>query len=608
MFDLFHRGDSDDSIEGVTPIRRKILGLVLALSIVPNLIIGLALNLQFSALLERQAAEIATQFMRQNEGYLSLYLTELEQATATAVSNDEALALLRAPRHEGFYESLQAQRRLAESVDRSLYLRTDIMSFDVYAANGLSQVEGVPRYFAIEELDDEIWYARLSRADDRTVWAYEAATRSLVHARKIVDARTGDLLGYAAATIPTYRIESVLRRSRTEVHEYLALYDITTGRVAGPSDLPDELGSAMRDAYGQLVSTAERTRVVEIDDRLMVGTRVGDTSLQLVMFVETRSILRDAQRLRSFSIGVFLLVTVLMIAVWMQFSRRLTEPLSALAQTMNSFREGETMRVAPVQTNDEIGEVAKSYNAMLKRLNSLIREVYEEQLHRREAEWSALQAQINPHFLNNTLNSIASLSRARGVPEITQMVTSLAKLFRIVLTEQEKRIPLARELEYVRQYLRIQEVRYKERLRVEFAVDPNARQCLIPGFILQPLVENAIEHGIEPVESGGSILITARLAGDEACGEEGSVARRLLLEVRDDGAGMQPDRVGEVLRENRSRSGRIGLWNVLQRVRATEGDRSAVDIESRPGEGTAVQITIPVHQSEETHEVSRSRG
>lgn len=586
----------------MVPIRTKMLTLVLALSIVPNFIAGIAINYQFNTLFEDQAAEIATQFMRQSEGYLSLYLRELEQSVATAVTTDEFMEALRLPRFDEFFDSLQALRELRVSIDRTLNLRTDVVALDIYAANGLSQVERVPRFFAIDDLPGTLWFDRLIESGEQTVWAYEASSRSLVHGRQITDATTGEVLGYSAARIPTYRIEGVLRRSRLGVHEFLALYDATTRQVAGPSSLPTTLAEEIQSVYDRNRHPSDVVLVTDIGDRLMVGTSVGQTALRLVMFVESRSILRSAQALRLSSLAVFVLTTLLTILVWVQFSRRITGPLVRIADTMNAFREGQTMQVAEVTTNDEIGEVAKSYNAMLRRLNSLIREVYEEQLHRKEAEWSALKAQINPHFLNNTLNSIASLARSKGAPEITQMVTSLAKLFRIVLSEQGELIPLSQELEYVRQYLRIQEVRYRDRLSSHFDISREAAQLLVPSFVLQPLVENAIEHGFEPIEGHCEIWIRAGLTGP-AEGE------RLELEVEDNGEGMDPERVRDVLAENRSRSGRIGLWNVRRRVQSINPEVGDVEVASTPGCGTTVRIVLPVLKgTEETHEVSRGRS
>lgn len=588
------------------PIRRKILFLVLALSILPNLIAGIVLNRQFDALLSKQAAEIAGRYMKQSEGYLSLYLDELESATARAVSNSEALAILRQPRHDSVYESLPDQRALAGAVERSLYLRTDITSLNVYATNGLSHVDRAIRFFAIDELDGKRWFEALRDAEDSSIWEYEAATKSLIHARRVTDMETGRLLAYAAARIPTYRIENVLRRSRIGVQEELALYDATSRAVVGPSNLSPELRDSLRDTPPEEFADHARVGVRFGEERVVLSTVVGSTPLRLVMFVRTEALLQETNALRRYGLIVFVVATALVIVAWMQFANRITRPLTSLADTMNAFREHETMRRTRVETNDEIGQVAESYNAMLDRLNALIREVYEEQLHRKDAEISAMQAYINPHFLNNTLNSIGSLARARGAPEIAQMVTSLAKLFRIVLSRRDKRVSLSQELEYVTQYLKIQQIRYGERLTVEYDIPDEAKQLLVPSFILQPLVENALEHGLEPQEHGGRIQLRARVEGQS-----------FVLEVEDDGVGMETDRARALLHGEPRAGGRVGLRNVAERIRALEGPEFGTEIDSRPGSFTTVRLRLPRRRktdsgeeahSEVDHELSRRSG
>jgi two-component system sensor histidine kinase YesM len=549
--------------------------------------------------------------MDQSEGYLSLYLDELESATAASVSNSDALAILRRPAYESVYESLPDQRALAEAVERSLYLRTDITTLNVYATNGLSHVDRVIRFFAIEELEGKRWFETLRDSEDSSIWEYEASTKSLIHARRVTDMESGRLLAYAAARIPTYRIENVLRRSRIGVQEEVALYDTTSSAVVGPYNLSPELGETLRDTPPEEFANERGVGMRFGDEHLILSTAVGSTPLRLVMFVRTEALLQETSALRRYGLIVFVVATILVILVWMQFANRITRPLMALTETMNAFREHETMRRATVETNDEIGDVARSYNAMLDRLNALIREIYEEQLHRKDAEISAMQAYINPHFLNNTLNSIGSLARARGAPEIAQMVTSLAKLFRIVLSRREKRVSLSQELEYVTQYLKIQQIRYGDRLAVSYQIPDEAKQLMVPSFILQPLVENALEHGLEPQEGGGRIALRARIDGES-----------FSLEVEDDGVGMEAGRVEAVLQDEPPKGGRVGLQNVAQRIRALEGPEFGIEIDSDAGRFTTVRLRLPKRfhadsgktdageaaHSEESHEIPRSRG
>ena len=192
-----------------------------------------------------------------------------------------------------------------------------------------------------------------------------------------------------------------------------------------------------------------------------------------------------------------------------------------------------------------------------------------------EAQLHSLRLQLNPHFLFNTLNAITALipTEPRGAEK---MVTGLSELLRASLhSAGEQEVPLARELDHLRLYVDIQQTRFGGRLAVAFDVDPATRSALVPSLVLQPLVENAIRHGIAPRGSGGSVLVRAARAGDE-----------LLLEVRDDGIGAEVEN-GRLAREG------VGLSNTRERLRRLHGERHDFSYETSPGAGFAVRLTLP---------------
>jgi sensor histidine kinase YesM len=195
--------------------------------------------------------------------------------------------------------------------------------------------------------------------------------------------------------------------------------------------------------------------------------------------------------------------------------------------------------------------------------------------HLHEARLRALQAQLQPHFLFNTLNGIATLLR-RDPAAAEEMLTSLSDLLRIALSASSRQeIPLGEELGFLDRYLEIQRMRFGDRLRYERAVDPEALTCPVPALLLQPLVENAIRHGIEPSGNPGCVCITARLVGEN-----------LLIIVQDNGVGFQP------ARQDRPPGG-VGLSNVRERLRALYGEAHDLRIEPPEGGGCAVTLTLP---------------
>ena len=202
-----------------------------------------------------------------------------------------------------------------------------------------------------------------------------------------------------------------------------------------------------------------------------------------------------------------------------------------------------------------------------------------------EARLDALQRQINPHFLFNTLNSIASLVRSK--PELArEMIVKLANILRVLLKDREAFVTFSEELAFTDDYLDIEVVRFGEKLRVAKDIAPDTLQVVVPSMLLQPLIENSIKHGLEPRIEGGTVTLRSRITDDG----------RLLVEVEDDGVGIAP---GRSMPGHISRSGSgIGMKNVRERMQVLYGDAAEVSIESRPGRGTKVALTMPVIEGE----------
>jgi two-component system, LytTR family, sensor kinase len=201
-----------------------------------------------------------------------------------------------------------------------------------------------------------------------------------------------------------------------------------------------------------------------------------------------------------------------------------------------------------------------------------------------EARLDALQRQINPHFLFNTLNSITSLVRSQ--PELArEMIVKLANILRVLLKDREAFLPLREELRFTDDYLDIEVVRFGDKLKVVKEIAHNTLDIVVPGMLLQPLIENSIKHGLEPRISGGTVTLRSRIT------DQG----RLLVEVEDDGVGMAPERVDVSSVSGLVRSGNgIGVRNVRERMQVLYGDLATVEINSRPGRGTKVTLLMPI--------------
>ena len=281
---------------------------------------------------------------------------------------------------------------------------------------------------------------------------------------------------------------------------------------------------------------------------------------------------------------------VLVVIVSFKFSRTLTNPIFKLKRLMKQAESGDLTVRFNFQHNDEIGELGQSFNHMIARIDQLIQMVYVEQENKRTAEMKSLQEQIKPHFLYNTLDTISWMARDYDAEDIVRLVDALTNMFRIGLSHGKDIITVKEEITHVSNYLYIQKIRYKDKLNYVIHVDESLYAVEVPKLILQPLVENAIYHGVKAKRGGGTITITGVPEGEN-----------LVFTVQDDGAGMPQEKVEELNRRMSERSvldekKSFGLFYIRERIQLCYGKGYGVHVESTLGEGTRVTITLPLYQ------------
>lgn len=282
------------------------------------------------------------------------------------------------------------------------------------------------------------------------------------------------------------------------------------------------------------------------------------------------------------------LLTVLALAV--QFSKGITKPIEALIARMKQAQKGDfslgdldDASVVAKLPMDEVGQLHRTFRTMIGRIDELITENYAKQLTIKETEFKALQAQINPHFLYNTLESVNWLAKLNGQPQISSMVEALGFLLRNSMSLKDSLITVGQEIDIVRHYVQIQQYRFAERLDFRLDVPERLHRYCIPKLTLQPLLENAIHHALEPSVDPCRIAIRAV--------EE---AESFLLVVEDDGPGMSPERLELVRAGDASTNGKgIGLSNIGERIALSFGEAYGIQVDSEPGAGTRVAIRLP---------------
>ena len=289
---------------------------------------------------------------------------------------------------------------------------------------------------------------------------------------------------------------------------------------------------------------------------------------------------------------IALMAGVLLVALWL--SMRIVQPLTDIQVSMQRIERNldDNRMSLPEEGFAEYASLAHSYNVMLRRIRGLMQETVDRQEQLRRMEIGALQEQINPHFLYNTLDSIVRVMETGRTPEAIEMVQALAKLFRLSINNGDYFLTVEQEMDYARNYLTIQQVRYKKRFKYELYMDESIKGLPCPKIILQPLIENSLKHGMSDMP-GCTLIVRARQEG-----------YNIVLSVEDDGLGIPPEKLKklqEMLRDDsnimvkKSRYG-IGLRNTNRRIKLLYGSDYGLTIESEVEERTCVTITFPKHR------------
>lgn len=333
--------------------------------------------------------------------------------------------------------------------------------------------------------------------------------------------------------------------------------------------------------------------IQELDNNIYILTELIQDNIQYYIYYQTRSM--DAvtsalnHQIQSFTILCGLLVFVLVVLtviVTYLITSGILRPVKMLYDVTQRVSEGDLSARADIHSKDEIEILANSFNNMADSMQDLIRKTKEDEQKMRRLDLRLLQEQINPHFLYNTLDTIVWLIECNKADEAVNMVVTLSDFFRLVLSRGKEIISLREEERHIRSYLEIQEVRYRDILEYHIQIEAELYDYQILKLSLQPLVENALYHGIKYKRAKGYIHISGEKAGDV-----------LHLTVSDNGIGMEEDELAELQKEIerpcRETEKGFGLANVNERIRMYFGADYGMRVTSEKGKGTVVELTIP---------------
>ena len=354
------------------------------------------------------------------------------------------------------------------------------------------------------------------------------------------------------------------------------------------SDIPaEQLDVDMLDDSTEVYSIA-----AGYDAQLMVRYHIGVHDLYLIEIIPNGPLQRQIPYLSDSLVISLLAILVLGLLLAFLLHRMITPPITALQNRITKISSGDFSFDPAIEWNNELGDIGRGINSMSASVTALMDHRLEDEKQKQDLEYRMLQNQINPHFIYNTLNSIKWMATIQHAPGIAEMVTALSRLLKSVSKSNERLVPLYEEFALLNDYFTIQQYRYGGTITLDVSYIEDEKlnhSCLIPRFTLQPLVENAIFHGIEPKGSAGEV--TLRVERDTANGD-------VLIRLTDDGIGMTAEQAAKALQEPgpeeaAAKYRHVGMWNVHKRLQYSFGEAYGLSIESEPGVGTTVMVRLP---------------
>ncbi len=586
-------------------LRSRLMAAFSLLLIVPFITLVLVLSQESSKLIRQSIETSTSQTIEQFGSHVNTSMTQVEEIGNQVMSNRVTQEWITAQmsRESSVEERLLAKQKLLEYVSSYSINNSSGISIGVFSDFGGGVWTQDRTYL------EQDWYARFIEEDKRWTKAHSDPDQAdtIMKARLVnsymlplVQLQSFTKSGFVKINYPTSVLRDAIEKIRfgETGRAYLLASD---GSSVLNQQLPEESVSILSAGLAEIkAAQSHATSGVfpikrEDDSYLLFYRYFEEQDWYVIGEVPEKELFVKIDQIRRtmLFISLILLMLIILVAFWLSYG--ITRPLTSMARAMKHVERGEFAQafsmMPSVRTgHSEVGYVTRVFENMTTRLRYLIETEFETNLRRKNAEYKALLLQINPHFFNNTLEIISGLAAMKKNDVLMDATEALGQMMRYSLNLNSDLVKVKEEMNYIRDYLFILQLRYEERLHVEIEEDMAASQLMIAKFILQPIVENAVKYSLE--ESGvAKISLQVRTEQD-----------RLHIAVADNGIGMDAALIAHLMGELsnadsvdilNSGGDSIGLRNVLARCRLYYGEQLKVSIESRRGEGTEIRISIP---------------
>lgn len=403
-----------------------------------------------------------------------------------------------------------------------------------------------------------------------------------------------DVIGYAVCDIDSKVIRSIMEKYSTDKTMFMWLQPsgdrpaVSIGSLEGKDvDYYKEISAKI-----QTTSSGDVAKLLTTSKRVFFQVPQKKYNMDAYSLMPRSLLVQNQRALTKNLIFIALIMIIAATILTILVSRGLTKPLDKLMQTIERIKGGETHLRVDIHNRDEVGILGQSFNEMLDQMEVLISQEYETKLLLNRAEYKALQAQINPHFLYNTLDTMSSIAQIQNCPEVSGLSQSLSNIFRYSLDMKNPFSTVAKEIVHLKNYIYVMNVRMRDNVKYTFDIDETVLQDTVPRISIQPLVENALNHGLRNTRGEKEVIVCAQV-------REGN----LWISVQDNGVGMDAAKVNEILEKNDinlvEKGSSIGLNNINARMKMLYGKEYGIHVESEVGKGTRIYLKIPRVKMEE---------
>jgi two-component system sensor histidine kinase YesM len=519
------------------------------------------------------------------ERILKIEDINVQLLTNTAVQKQLSILADADETDQNLFELRNIGKTLKRELESFALPTSDVVSMSIVSDKGdvfsVNKVTGRGIEFAFNK--EEIYAAK-----GTTLWGVVGSENDICIAKAILNLSTMKPIGYISMVYESEYLSNIVKDNSTEYSAAAYVVDENQKIVATNREqyilttFPYEL-QQLRQSDTQYENLDGKDYYYYIGNEMPNGWTL----------VEAVSVREFHKRTNEILIATGSILAVIFLLGFLSVqmaAKRITRPTQELLQSMKLFGKGTLTQRVEVRSADEIGQIGSEFNQLADNIENLIEKVYLMQISQKQAEIDFLCMQINPHFLYNTLDTISWLSFAEGNQNVSELVVALAELLR-AMVKKERFISLGEEMKMVKDYLFIQKQRFGDQLSIHYDIDEAAYAYTVPSFLLQPLIENAIIHGIEPKIETGNLWISIGIDQENLC-----------FQITDDGVGMTEEEIKRLYEQCKSNDTKqnIGLKNVYRRLLLCFGEDNCPKITSEEGNGTTIQFSIPMQTADTT--------